>query len=186
LSRKYIVKNQEKLHFVTFTIVYWIDFFIRKEFCEEFLSSVQYCQKNKGLEVYAWCIMSSHVHMILGTSGKHNLQDIIRDLKSFTSRRVRLLLENKAEIAESRRDWLLWMFTRAGKKNGNNKDFQLWQQHFHPIELSSNALLDQKLDYIHNNPVVAGHVEVPDFWRYSSAIDYCGRGEGLLDILFIE
>lgn len=60
------------------------------------------------------------------------------------------------------------------------------RQHFHPIELSSNALMDRALAYIHNNPVVAGHVEAPEFWRYSSAIDYCGRGEGLLDILFIE
>ena len=60
------------------------------------------------------------------------------------------------------------------------------RQHFHPIELGTNRLMDQTLAYIHNNPVAAGYVEVPDFWRYSSAVDYCGRGKGLLDILFIE
>ncbi|MGL1887640.1 MAG: hypothetical protein OCD76_14080 [Reichenbachiella sp.] len=77
------------------------------------------------------------------------------------------------------------MMQRAGTKNGNNNDFQFWQQHNHPIELSSNILLDQKRDYILTNPVEAGFVLEPVHWAYSSTIDYCG-GKGLLDVLFVE
>ena len=158
MSRKYRIRDQGKLYFVTFTVINWIDIFIRDEYRNVFLESVQYCQKNKGLEVYAWCIMTSHIHMILGTKGENRLEDIIRDLKSFTSRRIRKLLENKEKVGESRRGWIFSMMNQAGIKNGNNKDFQFWQQHSHPIELSTNSLLDQKLDYIHNNPVKAGFV----------------------------
>ncbi len=60
---------------------------------------------------------------------------------------------------------------RAGKRNANNTDFQFWQQHNQPIVLDNNFLIDQKVEYIHNNPVEAGFVEKPEDWKYSSAID---------------
>ena len=89
MGRKYAVRNQDALHFVTFTVVYWIDVFIRDRYRNVFYESLEYCQKNKGLNVHAYCIMSSHVHLIISASGNSNLTEIIRDLKSFTSRYVR-------------------------------------------------------------------------------------------------
>ena len=65
MSRKYKIRYQEAVHFVTFTVVYWLDVFIRPQYRDIFLDSIRYCQKYKGLEVYAYCIMSSHIHMIL-------------------------------------------------------------------------------------------------------------------------
>lgn len=186
MSRKYKIRDQNKLYFVTFTVINWIDIFIRDEYRNVFLDSVGYCQKNKGLEVYAWCIMTSHIHMILGSKGENKLEDIIRDLKSFTSRSIRKLIENKEKVGESRREWISKMMRQAGLNNGNNKDFQFWQQHNNPIELSTNFLLDQKLEYIHKNPVEAGFVESPEMWFYSSAKDYYGKGKGAIDILFIQ
>ena len=59
------------------------------------------------------------------------------------------------------------------------------QHHNYPIELSSNKMVDQRLNYLHQNPVVAGFVEEPEHWKYSSAAKYCG-GNGLLDIYLIE
>jgi REP element-mobilizing transposase RayT len=78
--------------------------------------------------------MSSHVHLIISANASNKLSEIIRDLKSFTSRHIRKELE--ADSAESRREWMLWLMKRAGAKNERNKDFQFWQQHNHPIELS--------------------------------------------------
>ncbi|MEM8938415.1 MAG: hypothetical protein AAGC64_03600 [Bacteroidota bacterium] len=51
-----------------------------------------------------------------------------------------------------RKEWVVWMMERAGRKNGNNKDWQLWQQANPPIEWSSNEMLYEKLQYIHMNP----------------------------------
>jgi putative transposase len=137
--------------------------------------------KEKGLEIYAWCIMTSHVHLIIGSKAG-NLDGIVGKMKSHTSMELKKAIKNN-EI-ESRKEWMLWMMERAGKKNGNNKDFQFWQQHNHPIELFSPEVLNQKLNYIHNNPVEAGFVEYPEQYLYSSARDYCGQ-KGLLDGIII-
>ena len=186
MSRKYKIKDQDKLHFVTFTVVEWIDVFIRHEYKEIFLDSVKYCQKNKGLEVYAWVIMTNHVHMILRAAPDHMLENIIRDLKSHTSKTIKILLEKPDLHVESRRKWMLQMMRKAGKQNNNNHDFQFWQQHNQPIELSTNQLIDQRLAYIHNNPVEAGFVLSPEMWQYSSAIDYYSEANGMLNIDIIS
>ena len=120
--------------------------------------------------------------MIIGTKGDNKLEDIIRDFKSFTSRHIRKELE--ACNYESRKEWLLWMMKRAGSKKSNNKDFQLWQQHNHSIEISSNDILDSRLNYIHQNPVESGLVENARDWVCSSAKDYEGE-KGLLDLYLL-
>jgi REP element-mobilizing transposase RayT len=181
MSRKYKFNNPEGIYFISFATVYWIDVFIRNTYKNILIDSWKYCQKEKGLDIYGWVIMTSHVHMIIG-SKTNKLEDIVRDMKSFTSRMLKEAI--KENIQESRREWMLWMMERAGQKNGNNKDFQFWQQHNHPIELTDNQMIDQRLDYIHNNPVIEGIVEKPEDYIYSSARDYCGL-KGLIEVEFL-
>ena len=76
---------------------------------------------------------------------------------------------------------MLAIMAKAGKENGNNNDFQLWQQNNHPIELVSNFMIDQKLGYIHENPVKAGIVQKAEHYIYSSARNYTNEG-GLIEI----
>ena len=185
MSRNYKIHGNEWPYFVTYTVINWIDVFIRNVYREIFLDSVRFCQQEKGLIVYAWVIMPSHIHMILGSKGIMPLEGIIRDKKSFVSRSIRKLLEDREELFESRRDWMLRMMMQQGIRNPNNKDFQFWQQHNQPIELNSDYLMEQKLDYIHMNPVEAGFICRPEDWVYGSAIDY-GGGKGLLDVEFLE
>jgi putative transposase len=82
MGRKYKFHDDRALYFVTFTVVYWLDIFIRDEYKNIFYESIRYCQKEKGLEVYGFCIMTSHIHLIIGTENGV-LSDIVRDLKSF-------------------------------------------------------------------------------------------------------
>ncbi len=182
MSRKYKFFNKEELYFVTFTVVKWIDVFTRNEYREILLDSWKYCQKHKGLEIYAWCIMTNHVHMII-SSNKEELSSIMRDMKSFTSTSLKKAIRDNP--AESRKDWMMKAFFEEGIKNNNNNEFQLWQQHNHPLILNSNYLMEQKLDYIHNNPVKAGFVDKDVGFLYSSARDYEGE-KGLVDIILIE
>ncbi|MDR6242098.1 REP-associated tyrosine transposase [Aureibacter tunicatorum] len=183
MSRKYKVRDQSKLYFITFTVVHWVDVFTRAEYKDIFISSLQYCQVNKGLEVYAYVIMSNHVHLIVGASGLNKLEEIIRDLKKYTSKRIIKAIE--ANLKESRKEWMLSIFEKAGKNNCNNKNFQFWKQDYHPIEVSNNKIMDQKLEYIHENPVKAGLVTTAECYLYSSASNYYGLN-GLLEIKFIE
>jgi REP element-mobilizing transposase RayT len=182
MARKYSINDQDQFYFVTFTVVHWIDVFIRNEYKEIFIDSIKYCQKEKGLLVGAWCIMTNHIHLIIGTKGDNKLEDIIRDLKSYTSRHIRKFIQHNQQ--ESRKEWMLWMMERAGKKLSNNKDFQFWLQHNHPIALVNSDILLQRLNYLHNNPIVAGFVYEPQHWRFSSAIDYSG-GKGLIDLYYL-
>jgi REP element-mobilizing transposase RayT len=182
MSRKFKIRNQNYPHFVSFAVVNWIDLFVRRKYNNILLNSLEYCQKEKGLIIYSWCIMPSHIHLIIGTDNEL-MEGILRDFKSFTSRKLKEAIKNN--IQESRKEWILWMLKRAGKKNSNNNNWQLWQQHNHPIELSENQMIDQRMDYLHNNPVKAGFVEYPQEWLYSSARDYCGK-KGLLDICIAE
>jgi putative transposase len=119
MSRKYKIHDQQRPHFVTFTVIHWIDVFIRNEYRQIFIDSVKFCQANKGLTVYAWCITPSHIHLIIGTAGHNPLEGTIRDLKSFTSRSIRKTLEDWDAVSESRREWMLNMMCRAGEFNPN-------------------------------------------------------------------
>ncbi len=126
--------------------------------------------------------MTNHVHMIIGTK-QENMQDILRDLKKHTSKTIINAIKENPQ--ESRKEWMLWMFERAGNKNGNNTHYQFWQQHNQPIELFDNKILDQKLNYLHYNPVKDGFVREPHDYYYSSAVDYSGS-KGMVDVVLIE
>jgi REP element-mobilizing transposase RayT len=93
MGRKYIICNDQYFYFVTFTVVEWLDIFTKEACREIFIDSVLYCQKEKGLLVGAWCMMTNHIHMIIAAENPEKLTDIIRDLKSYTSRQIRKHLE---------------------------------------------------------------------------------------------
>ena len=185
MSRNYKIQDNEKAYFITFTVINWIDVFIRNEYRNVFIDSLKYCQEHKGLNIYAWCLMTSHAHLIVSSNEGLPLAGIIRDTKSYTSRHIRKLLEDKDAVGESRREWMFWMMQRAGKRNANNTDFQFWQQHNQPIVLDNNFMIDQKVEYVHNNPVEAGFVDKPEDLKYSSAIDFTINGKGLLDLAYV-
>ncbi|WP_439696972.1 transposase [Mucilaginibacter sp. AW1-7] len=181
MSSNYKFRNQECLYFATFTVVRWIDVLTRRAYKDIIVESLKYCIKHKGLQLHGWVIMSNHVHLIISTNDKP-MQDILRDVKRHTSKAItKAIIEN---VQESRREWMLWFFEREGKSNPNNENYQFWQQGNHPIEIYTNKVLDQKLDYIHNNPVTAGWVDEPHHFLYSSARDYAG-GKGLIDIILV-
>ncbi|HTE34316.1 MAG TPA: transposase [Chryseolinea sp.] len=183
MSRKYKVRDQDKLYFVTFTVIQWLDVFTRRLYRDIFLDSLRYCQKHKGLELCAYCIMSSHVHLIIGRNKENPLEGIIRDIKKYTA--VKIIEAISINPEESRTALLLWLFEKEGRNNSNNTKFQFWQQHNHPIELATNDMIDQKLDYVHNNPVEAGIVLSPEDYLYSSAINYAQRPETMIDVILI-
>lgn len=124
--------------------------------------------------------MSNHLHLIISSKESCRQVDIIRDFKKYTSRIIIKAIEEN--IQESRKEWLLWMFRRAGSKNSNNKVYQFWKQDNHPIELSNYEMMQQRLDYLHENPVKAGMVWEASAYKYSSAVDYYKEEKGLLPI----
>lgn len=181
MSRNYKFHNPEGLYFISFATVYWLDVFVRELYTDCIVNNLNYCVEKKGMEIYGWCLMTNHIHLIF-KSNHQKPEELIRDFKSFTSKQLISLIENN--IQESRREWLLNAFKKAAQKNSNNTNNQFWQQHNKPIELWSADVIQQKMDYIHNNPVEAGFVEQPWHWKYSSAKDYCDE-KGLVTLCLI-
>jgi putative transposase len=180
MSRKYKFYHKEGLYFVSTATVYWIDVFVREQYFSVITASLDHCRKHKGMEIYCWCIMPSHIHLIFRAK-EGNPQTLIGRFKEYTSKQLKRCIEEN--IQESRKEWMLWMFKRAGAKSSNVKNSQFWQHHNQPIELWSPDVIDQKVNYIHNNPVESGFVNEPWHWKYSSALDYSG-GKGILEIDF--
>lgn len=179
MSRKYKFGESTGAYFISFATVYWIDVFTRDIYFSVIIESLDYCRKNKGMEIYGYCIMPSHIHLIF-RSAEADPSGLIRDFKGFTSRKILKTIEENTQ--ESRKEWLLWMFEKAGKKNSNVKNRQFWQQNNKPIELWSLKVFEQKLNYIHNNPVISGFVTNPIDWKYSSARNYGNNDDTILEI----
>ena len=178
MSRNYKFHNPESAYFVSFAVVEWLDVFTRNAYKDILVESLSYCQANKGMEIYAWRIMTNHVHLAFRSIGNLPPGQILGDFKRFTSKAVvRAIIDNPKE---SRKANLLNTFSRSANKVSNVRDHQLWRHDNHPIEIWSNKVIAQKIRYIHNNPVVAGLVFRPQDYPYSSAIDYVGE-KGLLD-----
>lgn len=176
---RYLISDQNALYFVTFTVVGWLDVFTRKEYKLEVVNSLNYCVKYKGLNVYAWCLMSNHLHLIIRASEGNRISDIIRDFKKYTAKQIIHLIES---IPESRKEWMLSQFIYAGKPLNRIKKYKFWKDDNHAVELTGQ-MIDTRLNYIHHNPVEAMIVDEAEQYWFSSARDYSGM-KGLVSIQF--
>ena len=134
--------------------------------------------------MYAYCLMPDHVHMIISARDGYDLSGVIRDLKRYTSIAIRKELEQISGNAKV--DTWMAVFKGVGEDNPRNANFQFWQQHNHPIELDSVHIYDQRMDYVHNNPVVAELVEDPMKWKWSSARAYELGNDSLVKLTVLE
>ncbi len=175
------IRHEDQIYFLTPTVVQWADVFTRKRNQDIVLESLAYCIENKGLCLYAWVIMSNHIHLI-ARSENNDLSGTIRDLKKHTAKQLHASV---TQATESRSGWMAWLFKKAAEDSNEHKEYALWQRGSNAELLESNKFLDQKRDYIHNNPVRAWFVNEPHEYRLSSAIDYAG-GKGLLKIKLLE
>ena len=183
MSRNYKFHNPEGAYFISFAVVEWLDVFTRNEYKDIVLDSLAYCQDNKGMEVYAWCIMTNHVHLVFRSINGQKPELLIGDFKKFTSKSiVKAIISNSKE---SRREFLLEQFKKAADKSSNVNNYQFWRHDNKPIELWSNKVTFEKINYIHNNPVEEGLVYNPEDYVYSSARDYSGEKGILKDVVVV-
>jgi REP element-mobilizing transposase RayT len=173
----YVIRDQSLPHFITPTVVDWIDIFTRQTYRDIVIECLDYCIKNKGMILYGYVIMSNHIHLII-QSENGKLSDLIRDFKKFIAKNILDKIQNSPE---SRREWMLERFKLAAQKHQRNKEYQFWQYGNHAEEIYSTAFMWSKLHYIHLNPVRAGLVGKASDYIYSSASNYV-NDSGLLEI----
>jgi putative transposase len=181
MSEKYKIRDPHAMYFVTTTVVGWVDMFTRPELKHIIINSLRYCQKEKELVIHAWCLMPSHLHLII--SSTNDLSAVLRDFKKFTSKEI---IKTMDGIHESRKGWILELFGEVANHLKRIRNYKVWQDGNHPILLANAAISKQKLDYIHNNPVADEIVDEPGDYLFSSARDYYTNKKGYLDLVLIE
>ncbi|GAA4468946.1 transposase [Nibrella saemangeumensis] len=178
---RYPIVDQNAPYFLTITVVNWIDIFIRKEYKQIICDSLNYCVQQKGLVIYAWVLMSNHIHLVARVKEPGSLSFVLRDFKKFTSKALIVAIQ---ETGESRRDWLLDKFAFEARRTSRAENFKVWRDDNHAVSLFSPGFTDQKVAYIHDNPVRQQIVTTPEAYLYSSALDYSGKkGLVLVEVL---
>ena len=173
---KHTIKENNS-YFLTMTVVNWVDIFSRKSIRNLVIGSLKFCIKNKGLNVYAYCIMTNHIHMIVNCDEPYQLKDTIRDFKKFVSNGI---IDYIKHGSESRRLWMLRIFNQEAQISKKHQKYKVWFPRNHAIELYSEKFIWTKVNYIHQNPVKAGFVVNAEDWVYSSASNYAEAENSVL------
>lgn len=173
------ISDQNAVYFLTLTIEGWLDVFTRKEYKLEVVDSLNFCVERKGMEIFAWCLMSNHLHILCRSKEAFNLSDTMQDFKKFTSKRILESMER--ESVESRAKWMLEYFKTWGEDQKRITKYKFWKDGLHAVFVEYLSFFEQKLHYIHQNPVEAMLVEQPEEYLFSSARDYAGR-KGLVKV----
>ena len=136
MSTGYQVYDQQKTYYFTFQIVGWVDVFTRLDYRNIIIESFDFCRKEKGLEIWAYVIMTNHVHAIL-SSKAGSLSDTVRDFKSHTAKRIMELIKSNKE---SRREWMLEIFYKEAKKRDLKIDILKSKQ-------NDNSIVETVINY---------------------------------------
>ncbi len=163
MRSRYAIRESHLTYFITSTIVEWLPVFTTSACCDILVNSLLHCREHKALQIHAWVIMDNHFHAILTAP---DLASIVADFKRFTAR---ALLE---QIKAEKRDWLLNQLTYYCAAHKKESSHQIWQEGVHPQAVTSDEMMRQKLDYVHENPVKRGWVAAPEHWRYYSAHEW--------------
>ena len=176
MNRYRVYKEAYNVYFSTSTIVEWLPVFTTDIYFNIIIDSLEYCQTNKGLNLIAYVIMPEHIHLVTSNLEEVNLSDIMRDFKRFTSQEISRQLE------KDNKNLLLAVLERFAHKGKGNTEYKVWQDDFHPEVIYSETFLQQKIDYIHYNPVRRGLISKPEDWPYSSARNYLSNDETIITV----
>ena len=168
---RYKITDPNQPHFMTCTVLHWIPVFTRPDTVTLVLDSLRYLQA-EGLRLHAWVILENHLHLIAQSD---RLDRDIARFKQFTAKTLLNYLQTH------RVKTILDQLAFYKKAHKQEREYQFWQEGYHPELIQHEAMMRQKIEYIHNYPVKRGYVDRAEHWRYSSARDYMGE-TGLIEV----
>ena len=158
-------------HLMTCTVLHWIPVFTREETVRIALDGLAYLG-GEGLEVYAYVVLDNHLQLIARSP---NLDKTMWHFKRTTGRQIlKYLADHDVRVMLDR----FAFHRRAGQ---DERDVRFWQDSLHPELIINDAMMRDRIQAIHENPVKRGYVDLPEHWRFSSARDYAGQ-RGLMPI----
>jgi len=172
--------DQQACYFITFNVVEWVDIFVRPSYKRVVADVLNEYIAYHGLIVYAWCLMSNHLHLVAQVKHGSTFAVTIRNLKKSIARKMKEVME---EEPDPRKEWMMARFANFSQCLKRIEKHPLWQDCNHPVHIESGnreSLLEH-IHYIHENPVRDRIVEFPEEYLFSSARDYSGM-RGLVDV----
>lgn len=180
MSSAYRVFNEERYaYFITSTIVEWLPVFVSQPYFDIVIESLNFIRAHKGVQVNVFVIMPTHLHLVVYPDANVKLTDVMRDFKRFTSRAISTQLEQDEQPT------ILRGFAKQAPDRAK-AEYRVWQEGFHPEAIYTPSFAQQKIEYLHNNPVRKGLVDAPEQWRYSSARNYLLNDESGMEIDRLE
>lgn len=176
--------NQQDCSYLTFNTVDWIDVFIRPTYKQIIVDALNFCIETKKFTVYAWCLMTNHLHLLARAHDGSGLAMIEKEFKRVTTTKILEAIDIEPDL---RRKWMLQRFEHFSQSLKKIEKFQLWQSCTNPsfIDFKQVYRLQERVLYIHENPVRDGIVASPEHYLYSSACDYAGK-KGLVNVSVIN
>jgi putative transposase len=170
---RYRIFEDEYPYFMTCTIVGWVPIFTRPEAVQIVFDSWSFLKKEKAFCLYGYVVLENHLHLVASAP---TLSNVMKSFKMYTARQIIDLLEAHGATV------LLRQLRALKLRHKVESDYQVWEEGSKPKQVVSDAMMRQKLEYMHNNPVKRGYVDDPLHWRYSSARNYTGQA-GLVDVI---
>ena len=159
---RYRIVGDVGVYFVTFTVVEWLPVFIDEPPCKVLTNSLNFCIHNKHLRVHAYVVMPTHLHAVVFDSEfkSERLKHTLDDMRKFTGR----------QLADYCSRHMPRYYTEIFRKHaGDDRQRRFWQPTQHAEGIMTQKFWQEKVNYIHWNPVCKGLVRCPEDWRFSSA-----------------
>lgn len=174
--------TNENCYYLTLYVVDWVDVFIRPAYKNVIVDVLNLFVQKKGLIIYAWCLMSNHLHLVARCREEFQWPYILRDLKRYSTKEILAELDNEKE-PDCRRKWMMQRFESPDNITRRLAKYHFWQDvnHLELCKATDPAGVLQKISFIHQNPVRVLLVDKPESYIYSSARDYKGK-PGLVNI----
>jgi putative transposase len=175
---------RETCYFLTLNVVDRIDVFVRPTYKQVIADALNHFIEVQGVAIYAWCLMTCHLHLLVRTKEGYSPAYFERDFKKFTTPELIKAIEMEMDL---RRSWMMQRFEDFSKSLKRIEKFNLWQNCSSPLRIDTEqpGLLLDRIDHIHENPVRELIVESPESYLYSSARDYAGI-KGLVRVKVIQ
>ena len=173
MDRYRVEKGDNRSYLCTCAFANWLPIFnVGPQYADVVLDSLKFCRQRKGLILHGFVLMIDHLHLIV----RHeDLSGLMRDFKSWTAKAI-------AETLEQNKRHDLLAALKSAATHAVGQDLKVWQDGYHPKAIQSDAMMQQKLDYIHANPVRKGFVASAEDWRWSSASNYLPGDHSVLEI----
>lgn len=173
--------GKQACHFLTLNTVDCVDIFIRPVYKQVIVHTLNHFIDSKGLNVFSWCLMTNHLHLLVQAQDGYSLDEIEQEYKNFTTQKILAAMETEPE---TRKEWMLKRFEGFINSPAQLRHYNIWQNRSSRsiIEMDQPARLVEYYEYIHENPVRERFVDLAPDFPYSSARDYAGS-QGLVNII---